>query len=316
MVVCLRFVAFRCRGVLSKENSMKRILVVLAIFALVTSGTAFAQYSVTSEFGGGELVLTPEEVRDEAINQTGGRSFEDITIGVLMSPAPNVFGSPSWTLYTERTLLALQTEMSAIGDMSTDPAAYRQLADRFQPGDIMVTSFNSWRGQADPPEPFDAELGNRLHCGLAAEGDGTVQFTLADVYFSMASSDHILDYAGSLAGTTFNGTTRIGLDYGPDRIKGTVDDIYYTSGEDDATPVDAFYYVGIGNAFWPGAGNPSAGQPEINDAVDYIYENVFEITCLYLIRGNFNETILELDLPFFRDGFESGDTTAWTETTP
>jgi hypothetical protein len=68
----------------------------------------------------------------------------------------------------------------------------------------------------------------------------------------MHSSDPAdsLHFAGNFAGLHYTGTTRFGVDWGPDRIRGTTDDIVYNSGN-GATLVDEIVYVGVGNAYWP-----------------------------------------------------------------
>jgi len=211
-----------------------------------------------------------------------------ITLDVRASSAPNAFGSPSWAGYLANGMASLATGAGDIGDRETDPAAYHILGSTYEPGDVMVTSFPSWRGEAYPAAPFSAERGNRLHFGLAAFGDGVTQFTLADVGYSMTSTDSALDFAGTLAGTTFNGTTRIGVLYGGDGMLGGGDDVLVNSGEGDATLVDALFYIGVGNAYWPGGGPvpPGTEQAEIDSVIAYILQNEIEITGGYTILGN------------------------------
>ena len=210
-----------------------------------------------------------------------------IAIDVRPSSAPNAFGSPSWSTYVSNAMSSLTTGGGNVGSRATDPTAYEVLGATYEPGDVMVTSFNSWRGVAAPGAPFASEYGNRLHFGLVAVGDGTTTFTLADVLYSVTSTDSVLDFAGNLAGTTLNGTTRVGLYYGADRALGGGDDVWYTSGESDATVLDALYYVGVGNAYWPGGpGDPLTGQAAIDSMSSYIQSNQVGITGLYTIKGS------------------------------
>lgn len=186
-----------------------------------------------------------------------------IMIDVLPSSAPNFFGSPSWTGYQSNGMNAILNGLSSIGDRDTDPTAYLAFADgsEIDAGNAMVTSFNSWLGQADPPPPFDAELGNRLHFGLHAYGD--MQFTLEDVNFEISSTDggNLLGFTGSLDGRTLNGTSRIGIDWGADGLQGTADDIILDAGQDDTTLMNELIYIGVGNAYWPGGGDPDPANP-------------------------------------------------------
>lgn len=236
----------------------------------------------------------------------------DITVSVFASPAPNAFGSPSWNAYVANAMNALQNGLPAVGDRETDPTAFVCIV-RYFPGDAMVTSFHSWRGIAEPPAPFDSEYGNRMHFALVAMGDGVEQFTLADVQFAILSSDGELNYIGDLAGTTLNGTTRIGIDFGPDRALDGGDDIVYNSGESDTTVLDALYYVGVGNAYWPGGTTPD--QTALDENADYIRSENIIISGGYSVNGYENSgtaTVVLWKPDIFSDNFESGDTSRWT----
>lgn len=236
----------------------------------------------------------------------------EITVNVYAHSAPNGFGSPNWNAYVANAMQALQGGLSVVGDRETDPAAYVSLV-RYFPGDIMVTSFNSWRGVSEPSAPFDGEYGNRMHFGLVALGDGVEQFTLADVQFAILSSDGELNYIGDLVGTTLNGTTRVGVDYGPDRVLGGGDDIVYDSGEPDTTVLDALYYIGVGNAYWPGGTTPD--QQALDDNAEYIEQADIIVSGGYSVNGYQNSgtaTVVLWTPDIFSDGFESGDTSRWT----
>ena len=195
-----------------------------------------------------------------SMNNTG---FGDIIIDVQASSAPNAYGSPSWNTYLSNSLYALENGLSSYGgSRDTDPTAYEAAPDVIGPGEIAVTSFNSWRGIVDPPAPFDNEHGNRIHFGLHAYGDGTIQFTLEDLSFDMHSSDptDTLVWSGDFIGFNYNGA-RIGIDWGADRAKGGGDDIIYTTGN-GTTLVDEIIYVGAGNAWWPGYGGSYGPDPK------------------------------------------------------
>ena len=226
----------------------------------------------------------------------------DVDIEVFASSAPNFFGSPSWGGYLSNAMSGLQTGTMSIGDPLTDPTAYFTFADGeiIDAGYAMVTSYNSWVGVANPPGAFASELGNRLHFGLHASS--TTQFTLADIEFEIASSDgNVLAHAGDLSGTTFNGTTRIGIDWGGDNAPGGGDDTIYVGGESDATLVNEVFYVGVGNAYWPGGGdadptNPDLGQQgAIDDTYAYVLgEGGVDITGTYTIMGDSASTTVTL----------------------
>ncbi|CAG0950040.1 hypothetical protein PHYC_00149 [Phycisphaerales bacterium] len=220
-----------------------------------------------------------------------------ITIVVKPSSAPNAFGSPSWGGYAANALSGLQSGAASVGDRNTDPTGYATFANGsfIAPGDVMVTSFPSWRGAANPLAPFSSELGNRMHFGLHASGDGTTLFTLNDVGFNMSSSDddNALGFVGNLAGTTYNGTTRIGVNWGANRAPGGGDDIVYNSGEAGTLLIDELFYVGVGNAFWPGASDPDPSNPVLgrqgaldDTAAWFAQEYPFSVTTVYTIFGD------------------------------
>lgn len=189
-------------------------------------------------------------------------SFGDIMIDVTASSAPNGAGStPGWIGYVPNTLYALENGLSIYGDRSTDPTGYEAAPDVVDPWEIAVTSFNSWRGDINPTGAFANELGNRMHFGLHAYGDGTDQFTLEDLTFDIHSSDptDTLVFVGDFIGYNYS-STRYGIDWGSDRTKGGGDDIVYNSGN-GGTLVDELVYVGVGNAWWPGGGDPDPANP-------------------------------------------------------
>ena len=193
---------------------------------------------------------------------TNSISFSDIMIDVHASSAPNAYGSPSWSGYMSNALYALENGLSVYGDRLTDPTAYERAPGTVGPGEIAVTSFNSWRGKVNPLTPFNNEHGNRMHFGLHVVGDGLEQFMLNDLTFEIHSSDpgDSLVFVGDFIGYNYNGTSRYGIDWGADRAKGGGDDIVYNSGN-GTTLVDELVYVGVGNAWWPGGADPDPSNP-------------------------------------------------------
>lgn len=209
-----------------------------------------------------------------------------ISIEIAPSSAPNVFGGPSWPTYQTNALNSLENGLGNIGNRNTDPTAYEVLNGTYAPGDVMVTSGNSWRGQANPPAPFAGEHGNRLHFGLHIFGDGTTQFRLNDLTFAITSSDNVLDHIGNFIGFDFNCTSRVGYNWGGDRAKGGGDDIQVCGAGSGLAVIDELVYVGVGNAYWPDAGGIPGGstlQNEIDGVVDYINTVRPDITGMYSI---------------------------------
>lgn len=219
-------------------------------------------------------------------------AFGSITIQVFASSAPNGYGSPSWSSYVANALNSLENGLGNIGNRNTDPTAYEIAGPYVDPGEFMVSSFYSWRGEVGPASPFANEYGNRMHFGLHAFGDGTTQFDLEDLTFSIHSSDpgDVMLFVGDFVGYNYS-STRTGINWGADRLRGTADDIRYTSGN-GTTLVDELVYVGVGNAFWPGGDDPNPGNPAggaqaaMDAAYAWVYSNVaFTMTGTYYIKG-------------------------------
>lgn len=214
-----------------------------------------------------------------------------VILEVVPSSAANASGSPSWSGYVANAMYALENGLSSWGDRSTNPTGYEAAPAEVLPGEIAVTSFKSWRGQVSPTGAFANELGNRMHFGLHAYGDGTTRFRLEDLTFSLHSSDpdDSLIFEGDFIGYSYNGTTRFGVDWGADRAKGGGDDTVYTSGN-GTTLVDELVYVGVGNAWWPGGdlpdrgvGDPAAAMADYNEWIDSVAP--VDVTCSYDILG-------------------------------
>jgi len=220
-----------------------------------------------------------------------GAGAAPITMTVVASSAPNAFGSPSFAGYAANALNSLENGLGNIGDRNTSPTAYEILGGTFQPGDMMVTSYPSWRGVANPAAPFGSELGNRIHFGLHITGDGTVQFKLNDLTFELLSSDGALDFVGDFIGFDFNGTTRYGIDWGADNAKGGGDDTIVAGAGSGLVLVDELVYVGVGNGYWPGGDDPDPSNPllgrqgALDDVSAYILGNKIVFSGSYCITG-------------------------------
>ena len=174
-----------------------------------------------------------------------------VTMEVFPSPAPNVFGStPGWAGYVPNALDALEHYKSAVGDPALTPTAYYRalfLDERMN----IVTTFPSWNGYANPGSRFGAafasEEGNRITFGLHILGNGT-KVKLSNLSRVMHSSDpsNIFAYTSNFLTASYSDRI-VGIDYGPDGIKGTADDVRIISGL-GTQAVDEIIYVGGGNA--------------------------------------------------------------------
>ncbi len=169
-----------------------------------------------------------------------------VNITVHASAAPNFYGSSNWDQYNTNALYALENGLNSYG---TGVAAYiNSDGATHSVRENLATNFNSWKGVANPGAPFENELGTRWHFGVHILGEGT-KFSLSQLSYVLDESDINggLDWSNNFASTTY-GVTRVGIDYGADGIKGTVDDVRITSGSGSIL-VDEFMYVGAGNAY-------------------------------------------------------------------
>lgn len=172
-------------------------------------------------------------------------------------PAEDGSFSPSWPGYVVNATNALRAGAPIVGDRDLDPAAYQAIGRPISPLEMIYTEYNSWRASADPfptwtdlPAAFAQEQGNRIHFGLQLTSDGTSDFALHDLSWSLDSNDDTdyFDQAANFANANYS-STRIGVNYGPDGVPGGGDDIVYDSGQDGSTKIHALTYVGIGDGF-------------------------------------------------------------------
>lgn len=211
----------------------------------------------------------------------------DISMTVYPSSAPNVFGSSSWNAYRLNALNSIQNGLGNIGDRNSDPTAYEIAGAKIDPGDVIVSGFNSWRGVAGPAAPFNNEFGNRMHFGLHIVGGGAnPQFRLADLAFNMSSGDSFnsLAFVGNFVGLDYS-LNRFGIDYGADRVLGGGDDVTYTTGN-GLSLVDEIVYVGVGNAFDASFEVGMTNQDKLDSVIAYINnEGPFDISCTYTLNN-------------------------------
>ena len=90
-----------------------------------------------------------------------GMAQANVTIQLYASPAPNGYGSPSWSDYATNVIDSLNGGSTSAGNPATDPTAFYTIS-QYATTDIAVTGFTSWKGDANPISPFANELGQRL----------------------------------------------------------------------------------------------------------------------------------------------------------
>ncbi len=239
---------------------------------------------------------------------TANAHAQAISMNVFPAYAPQGPISPSWTDYVDNAIGALQIE-SPVGGGSRDynPAAYEWVTTPISPVDMIYTNYNSWWAMADPSSAFanldpvfQAEYGNRIHFGLHIQTDGSTTVKLQDLRWQLDSDDvggvgaGYFDQEGDFSTANYS-TTRVGILYGPDGVRGTADDIIYNNGESGATPVNELAYVGVGDGFLSDElGSAPDNQADINATLRSLLTTCSG--CWFELAG-----IYTLDDPSFAD---------------
>lgn len=224
-----------------------------------------------------------------AVLSTTAASAASITISVFASSAPNAFGSPSFDPYAANAITGLENGGVSVG-LPSLPTFYENKTV-FTAGEAIVTDYNSWKGAVGPlAPPYNNELGNRLHFGLAVVDTGGT-FSLSQLNFSITSSDvNSLGFAGSFNAGDVYSLRRVGINCGADGVCGTSDDIVITSGA--ATQlVNELYYVGVGNAYCSSVNPADCGgsAQTMGDVLNYIGANgPIEVTGRYWLSDGQN----------------------------
>jgi len=159
-------------------------------------------------------------------------------LSVFPSISPNPWWSPSWEDYARNAVYALENGLSAYGTPGT-PAYYQQITT-FLPGQVVLTGFPSWQGQAPPPPGFENEYGNMLFFGLHVISD--TPFTLADLNYD----EFFFGYIDSFNFTgQFFWYDLVGL-----YINGGVTRYDELNPGNDSVPIHQLFFVGLGNGFY------------------------------------------------------------------
>lgn len=207
------------------------------------------------------------------------------SISVFPSFAPNVFGSPSYPTWEANAITALINGNNSGGTL-TLPSYYQQTANGANVPQWIVTDFPSWQAMANPGIAFGPafanEFGNRLYFNLHINGNG-FGFNLTQLSFQATSTD-VGNFLGfNVPAGSFNySTSFVGLDYGPNGVKGGGDDTYITSGPNTQF-VNELFARGVGNAPAVLSGDPGAtDQDKINNALqqmpnDYIFNGQYSL---------------------------------------
>lgn len=208
----------------------------------------------------------------------------DIKITIFVSPGPSS-DSPSFAGYQATAMNYIRGFPIPAQNRATSPSAYAPTRVLEYP-DLAKASYPLWRGVGSPTGLFVNERGNVTFFGMSLISPSG-KINPSQVFFELNSSDgaNLLRYTGCIATNTANNQpvgfsqNMMGIDYGPDGIKGTADDISYTSGA--TVPVNEIYYVGIRTAF-------AVSDSGVMNAVrDYVLNNEpFRLTCKYYVKSS------------------------------
>jgi hypothetical protein len=194
----------------------------------------------------------------------------DPILVIRPSVAPNAFGSPSFSQYTNNVRTALASNSSTGGTPNTP--AYFQQAATYQNSMLVVTNFASWQARANPGAVFGPqyanELGSRVTFNTIIRDSNGAQINITSGYTDQVTSSNSVFTTASRTRTEYS-IGVIGVLVGNDGILGTADDIVLTSGTGS---VDAIVTVspGIGDAVLDSSGNLAVQQAALDAEIAYL----------------------------------------------
>ena len=181
-----------------------------------------------------------------------GLSFAAPVITIVQSIGPGI-GSPNDLAYGQNALVGLRNGTNGINTFAgngSGASTYNRLVGVATPSQFTDTTglFNSWLGIA--PGSISGEFGNRLYFGVIVKDNVNAQFNLANFVYQ----DNFYNNQTIFFNTpfdTYDGTTIIGVGYGPNLVLGGGDDVIYNAGQVNTTMVNELYYRGYSNAIAP-----------------------------------------------------------------
>lgn len=189
-----------------------------------------------------------------------------VTIEMFASPAVNRFFSPTWSDWRDNARTALDDGLGSIGNPATDPDAYYTVTE-FEPTDIAVTTFESWKGNAPGASPFHEEHGQRLHFPVLIESETGLDDIKLENIGNLGLFFKDTDQSASEV-TVFDFATNPFGSYSDNFIGVKADGTVINSGSPDQL-VNKLIYVSLGMAWAdddPGLGIPQG--PTDQDTLD------------------------------------------------
>ncbi len=252
------------------------------------------------------------------------------TITITPALGPNILGSPSYTEF-QGNYLNFLLDGTPGPDYDLFTGGFLPTGATVDPAEMVVTTFNSWRGQADPTPGWDdgdsvgefsGELGNRLYFGLCIMadidcGDNPLdnQICLQDLSGQLQFQDSMGNPAGP--NPQFDDPT-IPFDFSSNNYSANIWGVIFddttgevtsilNSGESGSIAVDAIYYVGATTGFSFDTVSMLTNQENLDKVIaeirdDYTDGSLFQIETTYdiLTKGGkpaTGTTVVELPEP-------------------
>lgn len=198
-----------------------------------------------------------------------------INLEVFATPAPSLISSnfPLWRANVRRFLhknYPLPTTQALPQNFA--------LPMKFDAGAIMTTGLTNvtlWRGHLNPASPFADEHG--VWTIFALRVVSATPFNATGVsWFIDCSVPGVMRNVGT---NSFYGTGLIGLWYGADGIKGTLDDIWRISDSSVSDQINEIIYIGAGSSF------RARDSSQIEEVTNYVAtHSPFSMYCIYTVR--------------------------------
>lgn len=241
------------------------------LFVITILGMAFTAHAETTPpsqvLGSASEGSSPASLSVTPLASSTGKrkSITQATARIVFSQAPDL-NSTDRPAYRTNAMLGIETG-TAVGVGAT---AFTPLPDSYIAEPLSVIAFGNARPRFEATVLINA---------------GGPQISLARLSYRTSSSDTSAGYPrgtvafeGSLDGTY--STTRVGISFGPDRMKGTSDDPSRLTGGPASASVDQILYLGFGFTF------PAINAENAEATRRYIVEKNLTIAFEYLLDGN------------------------------
>ena len=139
----------------------------------------------------------------------------DSISSVYVSLGPIPVPGTSYPGYTTNAQTAVGSGGGNIGNINTSPTAYNTVTNITSADLTFDTDFNNWRGTANPPSPFNNELGTAVYFSVVLKAlPGTNGISLSQITYTESDTDTVFPnyfgFAGSFAASSY-GADKVGI---------------------------------------------------------------------------------------------------------